>query len=53
MSAEKATETTPNINVVAETEKAINKVSNMDFNTMLNEWIIPYGTKFCLRLRFL
>lgn len=50
MSAEKATETTPNINVVAETEKAINKVSNMDFNTMLNEWIIPYGTKILLAI---
>ncbi|SUU00788.1 small-conductance mechanosensitive channel [Actinobacillus lignieresii] len=50
MSAEKATETTPNINVVAETEKAINKVSNMDFNTMFNEWIIPYGTKILLAI---
>ncbi|QIM67438.1 mechanosensitive ion channel protein MscS [Mannheimia granulomatis] len=50
MSAEKATETTPNINVVAETEKVINKVSNMDFNTILNEWIIPYGTKIVLAI---
>lgn len=43
---EKVTETAPNIDVVAETEKVINKVSTMDFNSVLNEWIIPYGTKF-------
>ncbi|MEG9500088.1 mechanosensitive ion channel family protein [Mannheimia indoligenes] len=50
MSAEKATETTPNIDVVAETEKVIDKVSSMNFETMLNEWIIPYGTKILLAI---
>lgn len=50
MSAEKATQTTPNINVIAETEKVINKVSNMDFNSMLNDWIIPYGTRILLAI---
>lgn len=50
MSAEKATETTPNINVITETEKVINKVSTMDFNSVLNEWIIPYGIKILLAI---
>ncbi|GAB1668465.1 mechanosensitive ion channel [Mannheimia haemolytica] len=47
---EKVTETAPNIDVVAETEKVINKVSTMDFNSVLNEWIIPYGTKILLAI---
>lgn len=50
MSAEKDTETTPNINVITETEKVINKVSTMDFNSVLNEWIIPYGIKILLAI---
>ncbi|HGO5854348.1 TPA: mechanosensitive ion channel family protein [Mannheimia haemolytica] len=47
---EKVTETAPNIDVVAETEKVIHKVSNMNIETMLNEWIIPYGTKILLAI---
>ncbi|VEI74880.1 Small-conductance mechanosensitive channel [Mannheimia haemolytica] len=47
---EKVTETAPNIDVVAETEKVINKVSTMDFNSVLNEWVIPYGTKILLAI---
>ncbi|AHG72410.1 MscS protein [Mannheimia sp. USDA-ARS-USMARC-1261] len=39
-----------NIDVVAETEKVIDKVSSMNFETMLNEWIIPYGTKILLAI---
>ncbi|QLB17015.1 mechanosensitive ion channel protein MscS [Mannheimia varigena] len=39
-----------NIDVVAETSKVIDKVSNMNFDTMLNEWIIPYGTKILLAI---
>lgn len=47
---EKVTETAPNIDVVAETEKVINKLSTMDFNSVLNERIIPYGTKILLAI---
>ncbi|QNS15861.1 mechanosensitive ion channel family protein [Mannheimia bovis] len=39
-----------NIDVVAETEKVIDKVSSMNFETILNEWIIPYGTKILLAI---
>ncbi|AHG76395.1 mechanosensitive ion channel family protein [Mannheimia varigena] len=39
-----------NIDVVAETSKVIDKVNNMNFDTMLNEWIIPYGTKILLAI---
>lgn len=45
--AEKAAE---HIDVVAETSKVIDKVSSMDMNTMLNDWIIPYGTKVLLAI---
>ncbi|AHG78865.1 MscS protein [Mannheimia varigena USDA-ARS-USMARC-1388] len=39
-----------NIDVIAETSKVIDKVNNMNFDTMLNEWIIPYGTKILLAI---
>lgn len=45
--ADKAVE---NIDVVAHTEQIIHKVSNMNFDILLNEWIIPYGTKLLLAI---
>ncbi|EIJ69095.1 mechanosensitive ion channel family protein [Pasteurella bettyae] len=45
-----AQETAQNLDVAAETDKIINKVSNMNFDTMLNEWILPYGTKLLLAI---
>lgn len=48
--AEKAAEAAQHVDVVAETEKVINKVSSMNFDTMLNDWIIPYGTKVLLAI---
>lgn len=47
---EKVAENAPNIDVVAHTEQVINKVSNMNFDTLLNDWIIPYGTKILLAI---
>ncbi|MFA9500176.1 mechanosensitive ion channel family protein [Mannheimia sp. E30BD] len=47
---EQVVEATPKIDVVAQTGEVINKVSNMNLNTMLNEWIIPYGTKVLLAI---
>ncbi|QLB41932.1 MULTISPECIES: mechanosensitive ion channel family protein [Mannheimia] len=47
---DKATEIAPKIDVVAQTGKMINKMSSMDFNTILYEWIIPYGTKILLAI---
>ncbi|MDD0823304.1 mechanosensitive ion channel [Mannheimia sp. AT1] len=44
---EKATET---VDVVAHTEQIIHKVSNMNVDTLLNEWLIPYGTKLLLAI---
>ncbi|WP_386693136.1 Small-conductance mechanosensitive channel [Lonepinella sp. MS14434] len=49
MAAENATETAQ-LDVVGETSKILNDVSNMDFATLLNEWIIPYGTKILLAI---
>ena len=48
--AEKAAEAAQHVDVVAETEKVIDKVSSMNFDTMLNDWIIPYGTKVLLAI---
>lgn len=45
--ADKAAE---NVDVVAHTEQIIHKVSNMNFDILLNEWIIPYGTKLLLAI---
>ncbi|AKO45123.1 mechanosensitive ion channel family protein [[Haemophilus] ducreyi] len=39
-----------NIDVIAETAKVIDKVSGMDMKTVLNEWLIPYGTKLLLAI---
>lgn len=39
-----------NIDMVAETSKVIDKVSNMNVEAILNEWIIPYGTKILLAI---
>lgn len=47
---EKAAEAAQHVDVVAETEKVIDKVSSMNFDTMLNDWIIPYGTKILLAI---
>ena len=47
---EKAAEAAQHVDVVAETEKVIDKVSSMNFDTMLNDWIIPYGTKVLLAI---
>lgn len=38
------------IDVIAETEKVIDKVSSMNVDTLLNEWVIPYGTKILLAI---
>lgn len=46
--AEKVANTAPNVDVIADTEKVIEKVSKMDWHTLLNDWIIPYGTKLLL-----
>lgn len=43
--AEKAAE---NVDIVAETTKVIDKVSTMDMQSLLNDWVIPYGTKVLL-----
>lgn len=48
MSAEKTAEAAPQVDVVAETTKVIDKVSTMDMQTLLNDWVIPYGTKVLL-----
>ncbi|MDG4947575.1 mechanosensitive ion channel [Actinobacillus equuli subsp. haemolyticus] len=48
MSAEKTAETAQHIDVVTETTKVIDKVSTMDMQTLLNDWVIPYGTKVLL-----
>ncbi|WP_044469523.1 mechanosensitive ion channel family protein [Mannheimia massilioguelmaensis] len=45
-----AQETAQNLDVAAETDKIINKVSSMNFDTMLNQWILPYGTKLLLAI---
>lgn len=51
MSAEKTAEkVAENIDVVAETSKVIDKVSTMNMDTLLNDWIIPYGTKALLAI---
>ena len=50
MSAEKTAEAAPQVDVVAETTKVIDKVSAMDMQTLLNDWVIPYGTKVLLAI---
>ncbi|WGE33825.1 mechanosensitive ion channel [Actinobacillus genomosp. 1] len=50
MSAEKNAEAAPPVDVVAETTKVIDKVSTMDMQTLLNDWVIPYGTKVLLAI---
>lgn len=47
---EKVAETTQHIDVVAETTKVIDKVSTMNMQTLLNDWIIPYSTKVLLAI---
>lgn len=39
-----------NIDVVAETGKVIEQVSSMSFEAILNQYIIPYGTKLLLAI---
>lgn len=48
--SEKVAETTQHIDVVAETTKVIDKVSTMNMQTLLNDWIIPYSTKVLLAI---
>lgn len=43
-------QTAEHIDVIAETEKVIHKVSNVNLDSLLNEWIIPYGTKTLLAI---
>lgn len=50
MTTEAAKETARNIDVQAETIEIMNKVQHMDFNTMLNQYIIPYGTKILIAI---
>lgn len=47
---EAAAETAKHVDVQAEATKLIDQVSNMDFNTMLEKWIIPYGSKLLIAL---
>lgn len=46
--SEKVAEATQHVDVVAETTKVINKVSTMDMQTLLHDWVIPYSTKILL-----
>lgn len=48
--SEKTTDATRNIDVVAQTEQVLEKVSNMDMQTFLNDWAIPYSTKILLAI---
>lgn len=47
---EQAKEVAQQVDVVAETSKVIDKVSNMDLNAVLHDWVIPYGTKILLAI---
>lgn len=40
----------PNLDIQAEAEKLIKAVEKTDFDTLLNTWIIPYGTKILLAM---
>lgn len=44
------TQTPPNINVVATTEKVFDKLDSMSFDAILRDWVIPYGTKVLLAI---
>lgn len=48
MAAEQAQETVPNIDVQEQASKVIDTVSSMNMDTLLHDWIIPYGTKILL-----
>lgn len=50
MSGQTTEQAVKNVDVVAETEKVITKVSSMNFETILNNWLIPYGTKILLAI---
>ena len=50
MSGQTTEQAVKNVNVIAETEKVITKVSSMNFETILNDWLIPYGTKILLAI---
>ena len=41
---------TQNIDVVATTEKMLKKVDSMSFDAILNDYLIPYGTKIVLAI---
>lgn len=43
-------EPTKDINVIATTEKVLDKMDSMSFDTILRDWIIPYGTKVLLAI---
>lgn len=44
------TQATQNIDVVATTEKVLKKVDSMSFDAILNDYMIPYGTKIILAI---
>ncbi|MDG2961326.1 mechanosensitive ion channel [Bisgaard Taxon 10/6] len=48
MAAEQAQETVPSIDVQEQASKVIDTVSSMNMDTLLHDWIIPYGTKILL-----
>lgn len=50
MSGQTTEQAVKNVNVIAETEKVITKVSSMNFETILHDWLIPYGTKILLAI---
>ncbi|MGV6989046.1 mechanosensitive ion channel family protein [Testudinibacter sp. P80/BLE/0925] len=45
-----ATTETTNIDIQAQTAALINGVQQLDLNSLLNQWIIPYGTKILLAI---
>lgn len=48
--SETAQTATKNIDVVATTEKVLKKVDSMSFDAILNDYMIPYGTKIILAI---
>ncbi|EIG25174.1 mechanosensitive ion channel family protein [Haemophilus paraphrohaemolyticus] len=48
--SETAQTATQNIDVVATTEKVLKKVDSMSFDAILNDYMIPYGTKIILAI---
>ncbi|PVX39277.1 small conductance mechanosensitive channel [Pasteurella langaaensis DSM 22999] len=50
MAAEQAQEAAQHVDVQAEAAKVIDHVSSLDMNQILNDYLIPYGTKILLAI---